>query len=102
VTGRTQRHSRPASIISAIADNLDSGRSQSFGYDALNRLTDASGVYGNIGYTYDRTGNRLTRNDAQGTDTYEYISVSNQHDTMTGSETIYFNHDLHGNLIGRT
>jgi RHS repeat-associated protein len=90
-----------AGNIETIADNIDSSRSQSFGYDALNRLTDASGVYGNIGYTYDRTGNRLTRTDAQGTDTYTYIPGSNQPDTMTGSETIYFDHDVHGNLVGR-
>jgi YD repeat-containing protein len=91
-----------AGNIETITDNLDSNRNQSFGYDALNRLTNASGIYGSISYTYDRNGNRLTRTDAQGTDTFTYVSSSNQPDSMTGSETIYFDHDLHGNLIGRT
>jgi YD repeat-containing protein len=91
-----------AGNIETITDNLDSSRSQSFGYDALNRLTDAGGIYGSISYTYDRIGNRLTRTDAQGTDTYTYIPSSNLTDTMTGSETIYFDHDVHGNLVGRS
>lgn len=31
-------------------------------YDVLNRLTSAAGGYGNLGYTYDANGNRLTEN----------------------------------------
>ena len=47
--------------ITAITDNLDSARSQSFGYDEQYRLTSATGIYGTLGYTYDKVGNRLTR-----------------------------------------
>jgi RHS repeat-associated protein len=37
-----------------------SGHTQTFGYDALHRLTSASGIYGPKGYTYDAHGNPLT------------------------------------------
>jgi len=61
--------------ITAITDNLDSTRSQTFGYDAVGRLTDATGSYGDIDYTYDLVGNRTDRTIDDGTvtdETYAY------------------------------
>jgi RHS repeat-associated protein len=51
-----------ANDILSITDSVNSGNSQNFGYDALNRLTNASGIYGILAYTYDANGNRLTEN----------------------------------------
>ncbi len=48
----------PDGNIGTITDNLASTRSQSFGYDPLNRLTLASGLYGSQTYHYDGVGNR--------------------------------------------
>jgi len=60
--------------INSITDQIDPAKSQSFGFDDLNRLTSASGIYGSIGYTYDKVGNRLTRTENGQTDTYEYLT----------------------------
>lgn len=53
-----------ANNVLSITDGVTSGNSQKFGYDALNRLTGASGSYGSLGYSYDANGNRLTENPA--------------------------------------
>ena len=47
--------------ITAITDGVNSARSQTFGYDALSRLTSASGAYGTYTYEYDAVGNRTRR-----------------------------------------
>ncbi|MCR9279055.1 MAG: hypothetical protein NXH85_13880 [Pseudomonadaceae bacterium] len=70
------------SNITAITDNIDSARSQTFVYDALDRLTDATGVYGDIDYGYDAVGNRTSRSIVDGTDTltetYAYGTSDNR------------------------
>ncbi len=51
-----------ANNVSSIADGVTAANSRTFGYDGLNRLTSAAGGYGNLGYTYDANGNRMTEN----------------------------------------
>ncbi len=51
----------PRNNIDAITDALDSSKNQSFSYDVLARLTDASGQYGVQDYTFDAIGNRLSK-----------------------------------------
>ncbi|MCK4830406.1 hypothetical protein KA005_82575, partial [bacterium] len=58
---------------------------QSFTYDALNRLTDATGWYGTTGYTYDNVGNRLTRTVIGEIENYTYIGGSNKLDQIAGA-----------------
>jgi RHS repeat-associated protein len=55
-----------ASNILAANDNRVPARSQGFTYDALDRLTQGTGLYGQLDYTYDAVGNRLTRVKAGG------------------------------------
>ena len=50
-----------ADSITLLTDNLNTGHTQSFVYDALRRLTDATGLYGDIDYAYDAVGNRTSR-----------------------------------------
>jgi RHS repeat-associated protein len=50
-----------AGDITAVSDHVDPARSETFGYDALDRLAVAAGPYGTIGYTYDASGNRTSR-----------------------------------------
>lgn len=50
-----------AGNITAITDNLASGRNQTFTLDTLNRVSQAVGAYGTVNYTYDDNSNRLTR-----------------------------------------
>ena len=47
--------------ITAVADLYDPTGDRVFDYDDLDRLTHAQGAWGVLDYTYDKTGNRLTR-----------------------------------------
>ena len=68
----------PNSNISSITDGVDPARSQTFRYDALNRLTRAVGLYGTIDYAYDLVGNRtaLTRTSGAGAPALQTASYS--------------------------
>ncbi|MGH8565172.1 MAG: RHS repeat domain-containing protein [Gammaproteobacteria bacterium] len=54
-------HFDPNGNITGITDTLDPTRHQAFGYDALDRLVEARGRYGDLRYTYDAVGNRLNQ-----------------------------------------
>jgi RHS repeat-associated protein len=71
-----------------------------YGYDALNRLTHAEGPWGDMDYTYDHVGNRLTKTEDSVTDTYAYIIGTNILDTVTNAETTTYTHDANGNITG--
>lgn len=76
--------------VGTIAD-ARSGMGQTFGYDALDRLTSASGFYGSVTYAYDAHGNRQT----SGGTTYSYQSGTLRLGSQ-GSST--FGYDNNGNL----
>jgi RHS repeat-associated protein len=67
-----------ANSVSSIADGVTPAATQRFVYDALNRLTSATGGYGNLGYTYDSVDNRLTQSLGGSPATYTYAARSNQ------------------------
>ena len=67
-----------ADNVSKIADGVTAAHSQTFGYDALNRLTAATGGYGAIAYTYDSVGNRLTQSQSGSAANYSYAPRTNQ------------------------
>ncbi|MCF6293619.1 MAG: hypothetical protein L3J04_09520, partial [Robiginitomaculum sp.] len=74
--------------VTALSDNAMPARDQVFTYDAVDRLVNASGVYGAIGYSYDLTGNRLSRTINTGstiTENYNYAAGSNKLITVTGN-----------------
>ena len=62
----------PTNNVKTITDGINSADSQSFVYDSLQRLTQATGSYGTYGYTYDKDGNRLTETLGTTTTTYGY------------------------------
>ncbi len=68
--------------ITAISDSVNANESQSFVYDLLNRLENASGDYGNQSFSYDGVGNRLslTRvvSGETSTEVYSYDANSNR------------------------
>jgi RHS repeat-associated protein len=71
-----------AGNIVTIADALNPARSQSFDYDALDRLKEADGAYGLISYAYDAVGNRTERSIDDGLtlfgELYSYDAFSNR------------------------
>jgi RHS repeat-associated protein len=90
----------PIGNVTAITDALDASLSQSFGYDDLYRLTSASGVFGSVGYTYDKVGNRLTRTADGQTDTYQYLAGTSRLQEITGANPKSFTFDAAGNMTG--
>lgn len=82
--------------ISSISDLLDSSKSQSFSYDALGRLTDASGDYGTQSYSFDPIGNRLSKTQDGVTDSYTYSSTSHQ---LQSVGTTALTYDAIGNTL---
>jgi RHS repeat-associated protein len=67
-----------ASNITAITDDLNSTRSQSFNYDADNELTQATGAYGTLAYTYGADGDMTSATTSTSKTTLTYPSTSNK------------------------
>ena len=92
--------------VLTITDNANTGANsmtQSFVYDALNRLISASGSYGSKTYAYDSIGN-ITLKDGL---TYKYSEAGSRIDGSTAgphaatslSDGTVFKYDLNGNMV---
>jgi RHS repeat-associated protein len=68
----------PDDNVHSITDGVNSGNSQTLGYDVLDRLNSATGSYGSLGYKYDAVGNRLTQTVGSTTTSYGYNPHSNR------------------------
>ncbi|MEW8509079.1 MAG: RHS repeat-associated core domain-containing protein [Candidatus Thiodiazotropha sp.] len=80
-------------------DLLSTGQDQLFEYDSLYRLTSASGTYGDLTYSYDATGNRLSLTLDGSTETYSYVPSSHQLQHILGSVTDSRTYDAAGNTL---
>ena len=80
-------------------DGLDAGNAQSFGYDALDRLTTADGPYGAIDLGYDPVGNRLSKAVGTALTGYTYAPDSHRLQETTGADPGSYVYDAAGNLI---
>ena len=60
------------SNITGITDQVDTSNNQVLSYDKLSQLTNASGSYGELSYSYDKIGNRLSKTAGTQTDSYSY------------------------------
>ncbi len=87
-------------ILTAMQWTNDPSKDQTYTYDNLDRLTNATGPYGAISYTYDDVGNRQTRTVNGQTETYAYINGTNKLDEITGLNAKTFTHDSNGNITG--
>ena len=86
--------------ITNIDVTNNQNKNQAFTYDPLKRLLTASGIYGSIGYTYDKVGNRLIRTVNDDTETCSYISGTNKLQEITGSNPATFAYDANGSTTG--
>jgi RHS repeat-associated protein len=70
----------PTDSVQTITDAVTPGNSQSFTYDALDRLSTASGNYGSRSWTFDANGNRLAQSNGNAATalTYGYVPGTNQ------------------------
>ncbi|MEW8069487.1 MAG: RHS repeat-associated core domain-containing protein [Candidatus Thiodiazotropha sp.] len=89
----------PVGNITDWQDLLSTGQDQLFDYDALYRLINASGAYGDFTYTYDATGNRLSLTLDGSTETYSYVPSSHRLQQILGSVTDDRTYDAAGNTI---
>ncbi|MGH9195870.1 MAG: hypothetical protein ACRD1T_09035, partial [Acidimicrobiia bacterium] len=90
-------HFDPNGNITDITDTLDAGRNQDFGYDALDRLVEAQGRYGDLRYTYDPAGNRVSRIRNGFSEDYTYAADSHQLLQSTEGGTRDYRYDPNGN-----
>jgi len=72
-----------ASRIGFIAENGNAANTNNYGYDALDRLTQATLPSSNFGYGYDAVGNRTTKTAGANTDLYAYGASNNRVASIT-------------------
>ena len=72
-----------ASRITFISESGNPPNSNTYGYDALDRLTNAATQSTGYGYSYDAVGNRLSRAAGAASDTYAYSGTSNRIASIT-------------------
>lgn len=80
----------------SIINYTERSKDQSFIYDSLNRLTGFDGAWGSGLYSYDSTGNRLTKTVAGLTTTYSYSN--SRLISASGNESATFGYNGSGNL----
>ncbi|MET0043070.1 MAG: hypothetical protein ABW100_06080, partial [Candidatus Thiodiazotropha sp. 6PLUC3] len=89
----------PVGNITDWQDLLQTARDQSFSYDELDRLTSATGAYGDLGYGYDAVGNRLNKTEDGVSETYNYETGSHRLQEILGSTTDSRLYDEAGNTL---
>jgi RHS repeat-associated protein len=71
-------------------------------YDALNKLTSATAedAWGEIDYTYDDVGNRLTEITDDASNAYAYTTGTNLLTSVMDTVATTYTHDVNGNITG--
>jgi YD repeat-containing protein len=75
-------------------------RMQAFAYDGLNRLTEATGVWGSENYGYDTANNIHTVTNSNGTSVFNY-DIANRLQSISGPSPHSFEYDEQGNVTQR-
>lgn len=86
--------------IDSITDNLNTNETESFIYNNVDRLTQATGSYGNFSFSYDTVGNRLSKTENNNTTSYVYQNNS-QLTSLTGTTNTVMTYDARGNLLNK-
>lgn len=85
-----------AGNVTTITDALNSSSSRSLGYDGLDRLTVANGVWGAGSFEYDQAGN-ITKQKL-GSFSLSYFYSNNRLASASGSKAYTFGYDIYGNV----
>ena len=78
--------------------NVLTENSQSYGYDALNRLTSASGPWGTISYAYDSVGNRVQMVNGSTVTDYAYGPFNR----LLSAGDLNYTYDANGNMATKS
>jgi RHS repeat-associated protein len=81
--------------------NIISSKEQTFAYDSLDRLIEASGLYGEIDYSYDATHNRTKKTqllNGLSEEQYQYDQNNNKLTKLIANNTQTFSYDAVGNM----
>jgi len=89
-----------ASNIKEWNNDAAPARTRNFDYDQLNRLTSATstGLWGNLSFTYDALGNRLTQTWDGDVTTYIYDHATNRLTDLAGAQLGAFTYDAVGRI----
>jgi RHS repeat-associated protein len=87
--------------ITAILDAVDPERTAYYRHDPLDRLVEADGWWGTLGWTYDRTGNRLSEARDGVTSTYAYQAGTSRLLAVTDAATGATEHALEYDASGQ-
>lgn len=87
--------------VTAITDQQEGASSRSLGYDALDRLTSANGVWGTGSYTYDALDNLRASTVGARLLSHNIDAATNRLNSLTGSLSIGLAYDANGNLTQR-
>jgi YD repeat-containing protein len=96
IDNRAYQYSLFDEITAILGDDAET-----YEYDNLHRLTSADGAYGNLDYSYDEVGNRLTRTIDGDLETYSYTppGSGNRLQSVTKPQGIRtFQYDAAGNI----
>jgi RHS repeat-associated protein len=86
-----------AGHLVGITDALAPGNSETFAYDAVDRLIHATGAYGDELYGYDAVGNRTSIARDGAADTYAYGATSQELQGISGATNEAYAYDANGN-----
>ncbi len=89
----------PNGNITEITNLDDLTRSQTFGYDDIDRLVSATGIYGTLSYRYDPVGNRLGFTADGKPENYTYGPGTNKLLEVSGETRATFTYDPNGNTL---
>jgi RHS repeat-associated protein len=84
--------------LTFLDDQGDGSDDASLGYDNLHRLTSATGIWGNYGYTYDPLHNLRSRTGSSAL-TYSY-DASNRISGISGAQTRNYAYNPNGEITG--
>ena len=87
--------------VGSITDQLEGLATRSMGYDALDRLTTANGIWGTGGFTYDVLDNIRTSAIGARKLTHNYDTGTNRFSGVTDSAVVNIGYDANGNITSR-